>query len=295
MLSKRAREVRSSLTRDNTDSNVSITTRRAEWENAVAAIPLPAEITLKREEIAAVDCLWVRHKRTRPQNGLIVYVHGGGLVEGSAVTHQEFAARLSTCCQMNTLLIDYRLAPEHVYPAALNDVIAVLSALQQRPHPPQKIVAGGESSGAGLLVSALLSLKSAGITMPEKIFLISGVYDLTFSGKSITELASVDPLTSIDVLKHYTQLYSEGTDKSDPSLSPLFANRSGLPPALVMAGSDEILRSDSESLAAALTTHGVETCLEVWTDLWHAWPLFPEIPEAQDAINRINNFLQSKQ
>lgn len=293
MLSKTSQSVRDGVVRDTLDKTFSIASKRTGWEQAVLKLPLPADIRLETDLISGVPCTWV-HNGLSTGNELIVYIHGGGMVEGSAITHQEYAARLAMACGMNILLIDYRLSPEHIFPAARNDVSAVLNAIDKMNSPPMKITVGGESSGAGLLVSALVSRRDSGSAMPAKMFLMSGVYDLTFSGPSIHGLSVVDPFTSIDVLQYYAELYAPHMMKNDPGLSPLFADHSGLPDTLMMVGSDEILLSDSESMASAMARQGVDVRLEVWPDMWHVWPMYPDLPEADKALEKIAEFLKAE-
>ena len=294
---EKTRAVRNTLVRDTLDLSVPLAEKRAAWERTAASLPLVPGTRCTPETVGGVPCLWVSASSARA-NATLVYVHGGGLVEGSVNTHREFASRLSDRCGLQVLLVDYRLAPEHPFPAAREDVRAVLAALAPREtgtDTAHRVFAGGDSSGAGLVLSALLNDESHTLAFPavQKLVLLSGVYDHTVSGSSYTNKRVVDPVVSEAVLHHCAALYAGAHDTRNPLISPLFATFSTLPPTLVMVGTDEILLSDSERLASTLSRAGIEVDLHIGQDLWHAWPLYPDLPDADEALETIRVFLHA--
>lgn len=243
MPSRESIEIRKTIVKDELHADIPIAKRRQEWEEAALRTPLPPGIELEPEVMGEVPCLWVREKQAF-DDYVIVYVHGGGLTEGSAVTTREFGARLTTIIRIPVLVVDYRLAPEHPYPAALQDVKTVYKNLLKQGYKPEQIIFGGDSNGAGLALAALIALRDEGESQPACNFLISAVVDLTFSGESIMSRADLDPFTSKEALIYCANLYTQGADLRSPLVSPLYADLSGLPAMLIQVGDHEILLSD---------------------------------------------------
>lgn len=290
MLSKESIEIRKTIVKDTLQEDIPLPQKRQMWEDAALKLPLLPNIELQIEYIEGVPCEWIREKRSLEEY-VVVYVHGGGLVEGSAVTTRELAARLTNILQIPVLVVDYRLAPEHPYPAALHDVKTVYKSLLKRHYNPEQIIVGGDSSGGGLALAALLALRDEGECLPASLFLISAVVDLTFSGESMTTRADLDPFTSQEVLIHCAQLYTQGADVHSPFISPLYADLSGLPTMLIQVGDHEILLSDSVRLADKVNGSGSVARLKVWDGMWHVWHAYPDLPEAKQAIEEIRDFL----
>lgn len=222
-------------------------------------------------------------------SGVVLYVHGGGLISGSPRTHAEFASRLVRRLNRRVLLADYRLAPEHPFPAALDDMRAVYRALLEQIQPAD-VVLGAESSGAGLALALLLELKNE-LPSPAAAFFISGHFDMTLSGASMTSREAVDPSTTRESLERAANWYARNIDRASPRVSPLFGELDGLPPLLLQVGDDEILLDDSTRVADAVRRAGGNVGLSVWKGMWHTWPMYAGLPEADEALAEIRGFL----
>jgi acetyl esterase/lipase/NRPS condensation-like uncharacterized protein len=233
--------------------------------------------------------------RDEVRSGIILYIHGGGYVSGGIEYSKGFAAVLSAECGMRAAAFAYRLAPEHIFPAQLDDALAVYRALLELGYPGESIVLAGESAGGGLAFSLAMKLRELGEPMPAGIVAISPWCDLTHSGESHTENRENDPSLSKEVLDFYADCYvgaqreqtspkkrnkDTPTDekftemKKNPYISPAFADLTGLPPTLIFAGGDEILLSDAKAMHERLGEAGVPSRLVVREDMWHAYHLY---------------------
>lgn len=290
MPSEKSIEIRKTIVKDELRLDVPISKRRQGWEEAALKTPLLPGIEVQAETLGEVPCLWVREKQSHAEY-VILYIHGGGLTEGSAVTTREFGSRLTKVLQIPVLIADYRLAPENPFPAAVEDVKAVYKHLRKDRYRPEQIILGGDSSGGGLAISSLIALRDEAEDLPACMFLISAVVDLLFSGESMKTRADIDPFTSIEALKYCAALYAQGADLRAPPISPLYADLSGLPPALIQVGDHEILLSDSTRLADKMNQSGSQATLKVWEAMWHVWHYYADLPEAQQAMEEIRDFL----
>lgn len=222
----------------------------------------------------------------------ILYLHGGGFVSGSPRTHRGIAGRLARAADAKVVVPDYRLAPEHPFPAGLDDALAVYRALIDRDTAPEDLAVVGDSAGGNLVFALLLKLKEEGAPMPAAAVGLSPFVDMTGSGDSLLANAALDPLLHIAGFPTVVGAYASGLDPRNPLLSPIFGDLAGLPPCLIQCGSDEILLDDAVRLQRALETAGVHAELEVWTQMPHVWQAFARlIPEARTAIGRIATFL----
>jgi monoterpene epsilon-lactone hydrolase len=286
------RAIRAELRKEIVPPSMPLAEQRRAWIDHARTQSLAPGTTDAREVIAGVPCLWVRADGA-VGNGTILYLHGGGLVDGAAVTHRELASRLARTTGRAVLLADYRLLPEHPPSAPLEDAMRVYRALlRERHHDPRAMAIGGDSSGGGLALSALLTLRDAGDPLPARAFTISGAFDATLSGPTIQTLSVRDPILSYEVLKDWQERYLPAAALSEVSLSPLFGNLSGLPPMLLLAGSDEVWLSDSTRLADRIRRAGGTVTLRVWQGMWHAWPMDGRLPQAQAALEEIREFLR---
>jgi monoterpene epsilon-lactone hydrolase len=281
-------EIRKTLTRDVIPVGITIQEERRQWE-ASAATQLPDGITLRDDVVGGVPCVWVEDGATR-ESGVVLYVHGGGLISGSPRTHAEFASRIVRRLHRRVLLADYRLAPEHPFPAALDDVRAVYAGLLERVEVSD-VALGAESSGAGLALALLVDLKKER-SLPAAAFFVSGHFDMTSSGMSMASREAVDPVTTRESLERAAAWYTGGADRASPRVSPVFAQLDGLPPLLLQVGDDEILLDDSTRVAAAVRRWGGRADLSVWKGMWHAWPMHADLPEADEALVEIRDFLE---
>jgi monoterpene epsilon-lactone hydrolase len=226
---------------------------------------------------------------------VLLFLHGGGYELGSLNSDGELAARLGRASGMRVLFPEYRLAPEHPFPAAIDDVLAAWRWLcADRGLSPRSIAVAGASAGGGLTAALLVAARDAGEALPAAAVLMSPTVDLTSSGASMTERAEQDPISTPTMLRQFASDYLAGADPKTPLASPLFASLSGLPPLLVQVGTADVLLSDAERLASAAAESGVEVILEIGAGLPHVYQLMLGTPEAAEATQRIGEFLRAR-
>jgi acetyl esterase/lipase len=236
-----------------------------------------------------VPAEWI--ETLNPGLGVILYLHGGAYALGSINTHREFVGRLASVTGVRCLALNYRLAPEHPYPAALNDVMAVFRWLQTEGYDPSQIVIAGDSSGGGLALAILPALRDVGEPLPAGAVCISPWTDLAATGASIQSKAGVERILDPDSLERYAKYYAGEQDLTNPLISPLYAELSGLPPLLIQVGADEILLDDARRYAARAQEAGVVVTLEVWDEMFHVFQLVSLLPEAKEAVQNIAEFV----
>jgi monoterpene epsilon-lactone hydrolase len=268
--------------------------RRAQYERAEKVFPTPSEVKLERVNAPAVPAEWLR-PLSAAAGRVVLYLHGGGYVIGSARSHRHLAAAIAEAAAANALLLDYRLAPEHPFPAAVDDATAAYRWLLDQEIAPGRIVIGGDSAGGGLTIATLLALREAGLPAPAGGVCISPWVDLTCGGKSYETKADVDPIVKRAGVEEMARAYLGATSPRTPLASPLFADLRGLPPLLIQVGSDEVLLDDAVQLAERAKAAGVETTLEVWERMIHVWHWFlPMLDEAQSAIDTVGRFTRMR-
>lgn len=245
--------------------------------------------THRDDTIADVPVVWFASSEASFESEqVIVHLHGGSYCFGSPMTNASMTVPVAQRTGLPVVSVDYRLAPEHRCPAAVDDATAVLRALSIA----RDVVAMyGESAGAGLALATATQLRDAGDSVPGRLGLLSPWVDLTISGDSYRTLLAVDPeLPDPDEPYQWAAAYA-GDDVSSPLASPLFADLAGLPPVLIQVGTREVLLSDSCRLDQALRDAGAPVTLDVWDGLWHVWHLFHHIPEAMQAFDELAAFL----
>ena len=224
----------------------------------------------------------------------ILYIHGGGYVLGSPKSHIAMCARLAKRAAATITVIDYRLAPEHVYPAAIDDCVAAYRVIIAVIDPALVTIAG-DSAGGGAALATIGALKAAGDPLPGAVYVLSPWTDLTASGESVVTRAPFDPMFDGNGLLDAATTYAGDTPLDDPGVSPLFADPTGYPPTLIQTGMDEILLSDSIRLAERYEAAGVDVRLDLRDDLWHVYPMLAGyMPEATDALVRAAVFIREK-
>jgi len=222
-----------------------------------------------------------------------LYLHGGGYVIGSPRTHRELARRLSLETGGSVLAIDYRLAPENPFPAAVEDAVSAYNWLLERGTGHSDLSVAGDSAGGGLAIATLVSLKDQGIPLPSCGVAISPWVDLEVIGESMTTRADVDPMIQRDGLITMAQTYLNGADPRSPLAAPLYADLSGLPPLLIQVGTRETLYDDATRLACRAVESGLRVTFEPWDEMIHVWHLFaPLLDEGQQAIEHIGEFIR---
>lgn len=256
---------------------------------AETALPLGDGISRRDFDRNGIGATHIEAPGARNDRG-VLYFHGGGYVLGSLDTHAELMGRLTAACRAPVLGIDYRLAPEHAYPAAVEDAVASYDLLLANGIPPERIVIAGDSAGGGLTLACMLALKASGTPLPAGAVLFSPWTDLTGSGESIKSRADVDPMISPALLDPMAALYRGNADAADPGISPLFADHAGLPPLLIQVGDHEILLDDSTRLASAAEAAGVAATLEIYEEGFHVFQTMPNLPEAAEALTSVGRF-----
>ena len=227
------------------------------------------------------------------EDAVTLYLHGGGYVIGSPKTHRELARRLSTETGGSVLVIDYRLAPENPFPAAVEDAVSAYCWLLETGRQPEGLSIAGDSAGGGLAVATLVSLKDQGIPLPSCGVFISPWVDMEVIGESMSTRAHLDPMVQRDGLVTMAQTYLNGADPRSPLAAPIYADLSGLPPLLIQVGTRETLYDDAIRLACHAVKAGLKITFEPWDEMIHVWHLFaPLLDEGQQAIERIGGFVR---
>lgn len=251
----------------------------------------PKDVKVTSINAAGISAEWL--DPPHPVSGkAMIYLHGGGYVMGSPTTHRSLVARLAKACGVRTLSVDYRLAPEHPFPAALEDALTVYQWMLDQGVLPKNIIIAGDSAGGGLTLATLISLRDNHRPLPAMALCISPWTDLTLTGESITNCAKIDPYISKDLLKLGAH-YVGDNDPQHPLISPFYADLKGLPALLIHAGTDEVLLSDTMRLAATAKHANVEVTVKIWERMWHGFHLWaPYLPEANQAIKEISVFVE---
>lgn len=259
------------------------------WSNVLWAAP---GVSIERGRIDGLEAEWLRPKHA-PDGKLLVYLHGGGYVMGSCATHRQMVSYIAKAAGVRTLLPEYRLAPEHRFPAAIDDCVAAYRALLAQGYSGDDIVIGGDSAGGGLTMATLMSLRDAGDPLPRAALLLSPWLDVSGNGESMTTHADKDPWFKpehMDVLRTY---YCDEEQKLDPLASPVYGDFSGLPPIYIQVGEDEILLSDSTRAAQRIEAVGGTVELEIWPSLWHVFQVFVhQVPEARQAVGKLGDYVR---
>lgn len=254
---------------------------------------LPEDVTLEEISIGNIPSLWINTPEVVKKH-VVLYLHGGGYVQGSLNTHKGLCSRISRTSKSRILMIDYRLAPENLYPAALEDsVAAYLWLIDDEGIDPKNIVISGDSAGGGLTAATLLKLRDIGITLPSGGVLLSPWTDLDITGDSVRTKRRIDPMIDASGLFFIASLYLGDEDPKNPYISPLYADLKGLPPLLIQVGSAELLLDDSTRFAEKAKSAGVDVTLDVWEDMIHVFQAFALwAPEGEQAIEKIGEFIQ---
>jgi epsilon-lactone hydrolase len=269
--------------------------QRAAMELAVAKIPLAQDVDVASGELAGrpVERFTPHNRRTA---GTVLYFHGGGYVMGSLLTIRAMASYLCSAAGAEVITLDYRLAPEHPYPAAIDDAVAAyIELVDQEGISSDKIAFAGDSAGGGLVLATLISLRDRGRTLPAGGVCISPWTDLTLTAASIDRNAELDPQITREALTIMAGQYLAQTAATNPTASPVFANYEGLSPLLIQVGGAEGLVDDSHAVADQARRADVDVTLEVWPDMIHVWHAFvPRFPPAMEAWSRIAEWLHEK-
>jgi monoterpene epsilon-lactone hydrolase len=273
-------------------ADLSIEERRAQMENDFTQFQLPMEVRCDSVDAGGVPAEWITTPGVVAER-VIYYLHGGGYVMGSVNTHREMVSRLSRAANARVLILDYRLAPENPFPAAVDDSTTAYRWLLSNGVDPNRLVIAGESAGGGLTVATLVALRDAGEPLPAAGICLSPWVDMECLGESMVTKAEIDPFVTRDVTLALAKAYLGDSDPCMPLAAPLYADLTGLPPLLIQVGTAEVLFDDAKRLADRARAAGVDVTLEPWDDMVHMWHFFAAmLPEGQQAIDKIGEFIR---
>jgi acetyl esterase/lipase len=248
--------------------------RRQRLDDVGAIWPVAADVELTAVDAGGVHAEWSSVPGS-DRSRVILFFHGGGYCSGSIRSHRRMVSEAGRAAAGRTLAVDYRLAPEHPFPAALDDAVSTWRYLRAQGIAAAHIAVGGDSAGGGLTVALINELREHGEAPPGCAWLVSPWIDLTMSGATLFSKDGVDPLIHKSYLEELANAYvPAGTDRKDPRISPLYARLDGFPPTLIQVGSAETLLSDATRLAEALGAANVAVALEIWPHMIHAWHLW---------------------
>lgn len=266
---------------------------RALYDQASDYFPLPEGISVEELEADSVSGEWVKAPGAKDA-AAILYLHGGGYVIGSLASHRHMVAAISEAAQVAVLSLQYRLAPEYPYPAALDDAVMGYRWIVKQGIVPGQIAVAGDSAGGGLTVATLSTLRDGGDPLPAMGICISPWVDLSCSGQSYITKANIDPIVRQEEVLRYAAMYLGDKSPRTPLASPIFADLKGLPPLLIQVGSEEVLLEDSIGLDRRAKEAGIDSTIEVWDDMIHVWHWFaPMLKEGRAAIERIGEYFKT--
>ncbi len=267
---------------------------RAFFEEESKILPLADDVRCEPVEMGGVPAEWISTPGAS-ENRTLFYLHGGGYNIGSLNTHRDMVSRLARAAEARALSVEYRLAPEHPHPAALEDSAAAYRGLLSQGADPSRIVVGGDSAGGGLTIATLIALRDASVPPPAAAVCLSPWTDLAATGESMTTKADVDPIVAEQGIKVMASNYAAGADLREPLISPLYADLEGLPPMLIQVGTAEVLLDDSTRFVDRARDAGVHIVFEPWEDMIHVWQFFAAmLPEGQQAIDRIGEYIKEQ-
>ncbi len=261
-----------------------IAQRRRDIDARGLAFGLPADVTVEKLSAGGVPAEWT----TTPgadRDSVVLYLHGGGYVIGSLDSHRHLVAEIGRACAARTLAIDYRMGPEHPFPAAVQDALAAYRFLLESGIRPARICIAGDSAGGGLVVAAMLAIREAELPQPGCGWCISPWVDLACAGASLQDSAARDPNVQKPGVLEFAGLYLGGADPRSPLASPVYGDLHGLPPLLIQVGSVETLLDDAIGLARAAGLADVSVDLQIWPEMIHVWHLYhPQLTAGRGAI-----------
>jgi acetyl esterase/lipase len=291
MISQEMTEVIKTIRESAPEKEPTIEESRANMEAMVSLFPLAKDIQCEPIDAEGISAEWIAAPGAADDR-VVYYLHGGGYVMGSINTHREMVSHISRAAEARVFIIDYRLAPEHPFPAAVEDSTAGFRWLLKEGFDPAKIVIAGDSAGGGLTVATLVALKDEGEVLPNASVCLSPWVDLEGLGQSMTTKAEADPMVQRESLVKLGEAYLGDADARTPLAAPLYADLTGLPPMLIQVGTSETLLDDATRLAERAKEARVNVTLEPWEEMIHVWQFFASsVPEAKEAVERIGSFI----
>jgi epsilon-lactone hydrolase len=265
---------------------------RVVFEKFASGTPLPPDIKCEKVSAGGVEAEWISAPNSSADRA-VLYVHGGGYVLGSINTHRDLMGRIARASSARVLGINYRLAPEHPFPAAVDDSVAAYRWMLAQGLKPNRIAVAGDSAGGGLTVATLVAIRDAKLPVPGAGVCLSPWVDMEGLGESMKTRAAADPVVQREGLLGMAAAYLGGQNARTPLAAPLYADLKGLPPLLIQVGDAETLLDDSTRLNDRAKAAGVSAKLEVWPEMIHVWQLFASfLPEGQQAVDGIGSFLK---
>jgi acetyl esterase/lipase len=267
---------------------------RRVFARSTRRLPMSRKVTVELGDLRNMAAEWIRPVDRTNVKGAILYCHGGGYVVGGLSTHRALVAELALATGSDALLFDYRLAPEHPFPAGLDDALRAYLFLLEN-YPPHQIVFAGDSAGGGLALALMMRLRDQKLPLPSGALLMSPYADLTFSGATIASRAEAEVVIDPSFMPLWADWYTAGQPRNHPLISPLFGDYAGLPPMLIQVGTDEVLLDDSVRVAEKARAAGVTVELEQWPGMFHVWQFFfPWLREARRAVDKGGDFLKKR-
>jgi monoterpene epsilon-lactone hydrolase len=268
--------------------------RRARIEEVGAVWPVAGDIALEPVDLGGVKAEFSRAPGSDPAR-VLMFFHGGGYCSGSIASHRRMVTEAGRAARMRTLAVDYRLAPEHPFPAAHEDAMTAWRFLRAQGIAAEHIAVGGDSAGGNLTICLINALRAAGEAQPACAWLASPWTDLTMSGASLASKDAVDPLIHKPYLEELADAYAGAHDRRDPRISPLFSDLRGFPPVLIQVGSAETLLDDAVRFARAAGLADVNATLEIWPHMIHAWPMWnAKLADGRCALERVGEFVRRR-
>lgn len=293
MASKESDRIRKTLVNEVLKFNFPIEKLRLDWEELALSIQQLPNITIEEKEIDHIHTEWIYETDSKSKD-IILYFHGGGYCMGSCLTHRDLASKIAIATKRTVVLFNYSLAPESLFPKAIEESEKVYHWIKKNYTKSKHIVFGGDSSGGGLALTTCMSLINKNLSLPQAMFLISPWVDLTCSGESYSTKTDLDPILSKEVMIQYAKTYLGSNIVASPLATPLTMDVHKLPPLLIQVGYDEILLSDALRLADKAKSSGVNVDIRVWDNMWHVWHAYG-LPESEIAIKRIDTFIREQE
>ena len=283
------------INNNNTIMKKRVEESRKGLEQLTSLVKGPKDVDLEHIDINGMAAVWISSPEV-DSNKVVLYLHGGGYILGSLNTHQDIAMRIGRAAKARVLLVDYRLAPEDPFPAAVEDAVKSYKWLiENQKIVPNKIVIAGDSAGGGLTLVTLIKLRDDNIGLPAAGVCLSPWTDVALTSESLIRNAKVDPFLKLYDLVFMADLYVGDNDPKNPYISPLYADLHDLPPILIQVGTAESIEDDSVRFAEKAKKAGVDVKLEVFDDMIHVFQAFADwAPEGQDGIDKIGAFIKEK-
>lgn len=255
-------------------------------------VPLPEGTRLELVDVDGIPAEWIRPPDADAER-VVLYLHGGGYILGSLKSHRDLVAHLAAASGIQGLLFEYRLAPEHIFPAAFDDALTAYQWLLTNGTKPEHIVLAGDSAGGGLILAVLQALRDRNSAMPAGAVLLSPLTDLVGAGEGRTAREAADPIFSAQAINSLANFYPGPADKHNPLISPIYADLHGFPPLRIDVGRDEVLLDDSLQIAEHARAAHVPVELVVWDDMWHVFQQYAAVlPEGQQSLEQIGRFIR---